>query len=440
MNIDTWLEQPKTIEKSKKTYAHFDHRTDMNKAAEYIKNPDNVAKHGFYPFIHYTMRMTKFNKENGKKLKKREIYYAAHLDRCIYQYYAYMLNEYYNCRIKQEGIDHVPVAYRTDLKDSNIQSAHKAFDFIRKNEKCYVMIGDFTNFFDNLDHKYLKKQWCSLIEKETLPKDHYAVYKNITKYSSWELDDLLELNGLKKSNSGRKELNKKKVVLEKKEFDRYRGHISKNRLSYGIPQGAPISAVLANIYMLEADKLIFEKVSQYHGFYMRYSDDFIIVLPEDACDDKQVFQEIIEIIKGVPNLKLESQKTQFFYVNLPNVSNIGTRYAKEADVSQSRINFLGFSFDGNKINIRPKTISKYYYRMNRKAKAIAKNEGQTGADHLYMLYSERGAKVKKGNFFTYINKAEAVFGDSEMIRADLKNHMPKIRKVLKKMKNMDLTR
>ena len=155
-----------------------------------IKDSDKIASHGFYPFIHYTMKMEKFTKESGKKIKKREIYYAAHLDRCIYQYYGYLLNTYYNQRIKDDGIDSVPVAYRTDLRDSNIQSAYKAFSFIRESKKCYVMIGDFTNFFDNLEHQYLKKQWCSLMQAEKLPKDHYAVIKNITKFSSWELEDL----------------------------------------------------------------------------------------------------------------------------------------------------------------------------------------------------------------------------------------------------------
>ena len=181
MNVQTWLDNPKTIRKSRKMYAHFDHRVDIKNAAEFIQNPDNIASYGFYPFIHYTMKMEKYNKKTGKKVKEREICYAAHMDRCIYQYYAFVINEYYNQRIREDGIEKVPVAYRTDLKDSNIQSAKKAFDFIRKHPKCYVMIGDFTNFFDNLDHKYLKQQWCGLLQVSQLPADHYAVFKNITK-------------------------------------------------------------------------------------------------------------------------------------------------------------------------------------------------------------------------------------------------------------------
>lgn len=431
MDVENWLKDPKTIQKSRKKYAHFDHRIDIFKAVEYIKDSDKIVSHGFYPFIHYTMKMEKFSKDASKKIKKREIYYAAHLDRCIYQYYGYLLNSYYNQRIKDDGIDSVPVAYRTDLRDSNIQSAYKAFAFIREWKKCYVMIGDFTNFFDNLDHQYLKKQWCSLLQVEKLPKDHYAVFKNITKFSSWELEDLLEINGLPHSEQGRETLNKKKTVLNRRQYEENRGHIVKNKFSYGIPQGSPISAVLANIYMLEADKLIYKAVSSYNGFYMRYSDDFMIILPANECDEKNAFDEVIDIIKNIPNLTLESKKTQFFAVELPEVINIGKKYAEDADISQNRINFLGFSFDGKKIYIRPKTISKYYYRMRRKAHSIAGNINKVGADNLYMRYSERGAKGRRGNFFTYVNNAERTFGNDEMIRHDVRNHMSKIRKLLK---------
>ena len=44
----------------------------------------------------------------------------------------------------------------------------RAFDFIKKLGKCYMMIGDFTHFFDNLDHGYLRKQWCFLLQEPLL--------------------------------------------------------------------------------------------------------------------------------------------------------------------------------------------------------------------------------------------------------------------------------
>jgi hypothetical protein len=106
------------------------------------------------------------------------------------------MNERYNLRIRDLGIEDVPVAYRSDLGKNNIHLAKQAFDFIKAKPNAYVMIGDFTGFFDNLDHQYLKRQWCSLLGVRQLPPDYYTVFKNITRYSTWELEDLLELNGL----------------------------------------------------------------------------------------------------------------------------------------------------------------------------------------------------------------------------------------------------
>lgn len=48
------------------------------------------------------------------------------------------------------------------------------------------------------------------MEVEKLPADHYAVFKNVTKYSIWELEDLLSITGL-----NLKEFNKRKVALDK---------------------------------------------------------------------------------------------------------------------------------------------------------------------------------------------------------------------------------
>ena len=68
MNVQAWLNDPKTIKKSRKMYAHFDYRVDIKKAAEFIQNPDNIASYGFYPFIHYTMKMEKYNMMINQRL------------------------------------------------------------------------------------------------------------------------------------------------------------------------------------------------------------------------------------------------------------------------------------------------------------------------------------------------------------------------------------
>ena len=131
------------------------------------------------------------------------------------------------------------------------------------------------------------------------------------------------------------------------------------------------------------------------------------------------------LYKKIQNISLESLNFQHSGLKLTTLGSDPMKLSKKV------INFLGFTFDGQSVSVRSKTISKYYYRMYRKAKSISKNPTLSGADNLYKSYSIHGAKAKPGNFFTYINHAKEVFGEDELIDRDLKNHIPKIRKALK---------
>lgn len=78
------------------------------------------------------MRMDKYNKKTGVKPKTREICYAAHMDRCIYQYYSAILNENYNKYLIEQNIESVPVAYRTNLKRAIFILRMKHFNLFEK--------------------------------------------------------------------------------------------------------------------------------------------------------------------------------------------------------------------------------------------------------------------------------------------------------------------
>ena len=67
--MDAWLSDKKIIQRSKRYYAHFDVRTDIGRMKDYASNPKAVAAHGFYPFIHYEMDMSKFKRGKGVVLK-----------------------------------------------------------------------------------------------------------------------------------------------------------------------------------------------------------------------------------------------------------------------------------------------------------------------------------------------------------------------------------
>lgn len=440
MDLTKWKEKNSVLKK----YAHFDKRVSVNSVWNYISNPEKVAHHGFYPFIHYTQHSDKYNKSNGIKTKNREICYSAHKDRCIFQYYSYMLNEKYNERVRKDGINNVAVAYRNNLGLTNIDFSKSAFDFIKKSESCYIMVGDFTSFFDNLNHEYLKKQLCSLLNTDRLPDDYYAVYKNVTKYSVWELTDILKLNGFSGKYPEKKKLDKQDTVLTLEDFKKYKKqYVKKNKGTKGIPQGSAISAVLANIYMLDADKKINDYVKSRNGFYMRYSDDFIIIIPSEKEDFEISHKWLTEYINNLPDMELSPEKTKLFRYQNNTITSCNNEFIPQSVDGKNILDFLGFEFDGREVRIRAKTITKYYYRMYRKAKNIVKSDfkspknNKISCENLYEKYSVKGAKVengdyKKGNFITYVYHADRVYNKKEPITVPVKKHMIKIRHTLGK--------
>ena len=175
MNYEEWkakIDEDDT--KKPKRYAHFDNRVRFRDVESYVTNPKKVETHIFYPFIRYEKESIKFDgtQFDRKKPKIRPIAYSSHKDRRIYQYYGYLLNQKYNARVKRDDIDHVSIAYRDNSHKCNIDFAYDAIKYIRDLKKCFIMIGDFSDFFDRLDHEFLKLRICNLLGcGEKLPKD-----------------------------------------------------------------------------------------------------------------------------------------------------------------------------------------------------------------------------------------------------------------------------
>lgn len=324
MTIEDWLLLDTTTENSKRPYAHFDYRTNIAQQRDYLSDPENIAHHGFYPFIHYKQRQVKYSKKSRKTIKERDICYAAHIDRCIYQYYSFLLGELYNRRVMQDGMAQVPVAYRTDLHQNNIHFAKRAIDFIRNSSLCA----------DN--------------------------------------------------RKGRKESNSRVRVLSPEEFKLNRSHIKPNPDEFGIPQGSPISGLLANTYMLEVDKKVYDLVSSLNGLYMRYSDDFIIVIPDTGSAAYRELRDITTLF-NIDGLTLEPQKTQYFRFDNMGLKNCGSLFGVLAESHKRFINFLGFTFDGKTVSLRTKTTGKYYQRMYKKVGTITANDGYTSSGSTSVL-------------------------------------------------------
>lgn len=225
-----------------KRYKHIDKRLSFNKVKKYVMNPEKIAKHSFLPFLHYKLIFEKFlgysyfNNGENKKIKERDIYYAAHMDSYIYRYYADKLNDLYNDFTAKNGIDEVATAYRNNKPGkSNINHAAEVIAKINSYKSALIIVGDFTSFFDELDHSLLKERLQKVLAKSVLPTDWYNIFRSITKFG------YLEKESLENSQS---ELVKKDKdsfsYFEKiKDFWKYKKGIKvkRNTNNYGIPQG-----------------------------------------------------------------------------------------------------------------------------------------------------------------------------------------------------------
>ena len=412
-----------------KPYAHFDLRVSLSMPSirKYVMDRTKIVTHSFYPFIHFEKKNSRYGKKEPKK--PRELYYCSHLDRCVYQRYAFLLNYQYNIWACENNIDDVAIAYRDNLGKNNIDFAKDAFDAIRSFPQCFILVGDFTNFFDNLEHQYLKKMMCEVLGVERLPQDYFSVFKNITRFSSWDWKDIVKAAGENIAERGvRKKINSKETVLTKEQFQKNKKDIKKNISGVGVPQGSPISAVLSNIYMIKFDKDIKRYVTSKGGIYMRYSDDFIIVLPyerdAEIADFTSYIFSYVESMKGL--IDLQKEKTSCYTYK--------DEVIYEGD-QPSSINYLGFLFDGKNIRIRPRAITKYYYRMRRKANTIGRSNWTSSkgrrisAKELYSIYSRND---EKQTFIDYARKAKGILKlNDQEANVLIKHHKRKIAMAIK---------
>lgn len=466
---------------------------NKKKVSSYIKNSSHISKHSFSPFIHkqiFSRKLrkvydsfgnVKFDGERRQlKPKIRDIYYASHLDANIYSYYSSLLMKEYEKLLKDKGLDKVVTAYRripfnTHRNKCNIDFANDVFNYIRENadRELVAIAVDVTGFFDNLDHQILKKSWCKVLNVSTLPNDHYNVFKSITKFSYIEelhLFNLFQNQIITEAKSGL--INKKHIkslkymksqgaiaFCEKDDIHRIRAkgiirqhkYDKNNELKgYGICQGSPISATLANIYMLGFDEVVNKKVLCLNGLYQRYSDDVVII-----CERKHksyMIDFLEDSIEKISKLEIQPSKTQVFQFDYDGGRLVCLQEFK-GSINQNSINrnfeYLGFSFDGEYTYLKASSLASYYRKMKAgvrrrgyfKTRIRNKSRGEMFKRQLYKQYSYIGSNRSKkyqrvsgttnewrqtssynwGNFITYAKLASKTLHKNK-IDSQIKNH------------------
>ncbi len=402
----------------KRGYIHFDSPVSYRTAQKVVTSPRRVAKHAFLPLISYEIESFKFQvDESGdpqKVSKRRPIAYASHLDSHIYAYYANQLSSLYEEKLELLGLTKNVLAFRS-LGKSNVQFANQAFEEIIRRDECSAVALDVSGFFDNLNHLVLKAAWCNLLSEEKLPADHFNLFKSLTKFSKVDKEALYDALGISFHNPK----NGRYKVCDISDFRslvRKTGLISSNKNSKGIPQGSPISALLSNIYMLEFDAKAAEAMDERGGIYYRYCDDMLFITPKEFRDDIETFanNEIDKL--GLEINPKKTEKRDFWL-------------EKGLQVSNKPLQYLGFTFDGQRKLIRSASLARFSNRMKRgvslakktqyKRNSIKVRQGQRPTKlykrKLYDRYSHLGSK----NFVTYGHRAANEMA-SDAIRKQLK--------------------
>lgn len=430
-----------------KKYLHFDYRVRIENKENYVTNPKKIARHSFLPMLHFESTSEKYVNvaasdpncpDKKRKEKVRDIKYAGHLDNFIYKYYAEMLNESYNKYCKNMAIDECVTAYRNNKYfQSNVDFSAEIINQIVEYESAYIFIGDFTKYFDKINHQLLKTNLKIVLRQNRLDKDWYNVYKSITKYGYYRKEDIEAYCGTEKQLKSKKQ---RAFFDSLKDFRKFQ-KVNKpnfNKETYGIPQGSAISAVFANVYALSFDLEVNQLVSEYDGIYRRYSDDFIVVIPKKKMINEEEFNELRQkILKAATENEIELQpdKTKYYDYRECLIYNLDKN-------EKSHIDYLGFTFDGQTVRMRGKSPYKFYRKARKLiefAKVQKNKKGLTKLPYrkqIYKLYTDLGeSKSGRNSFIDYAKNAQSKFDQispntDNLILEQIKNRKKKIEKMM----------
>ena len=410
-----WMkkENEEFMQRRHRRYLHFDKTVDLltEEVSEKVLDENFVTKHSFFPLIRRVSKNRLYKKDpvTGKKKilnKERPICYASHFDALIYSWYAHQLSFYYENIISQEEANQSVIAYRK-LEKSNLDFSKEVFDFISSKQKCSAIAFDVKGFYDTLDFKILKNVWTTVLDRKDLPDDHYAVYKAVTKFSVVDFEKIVKALGFKEKKPKYEKLkplfnNGLMRVIRSKNI------ITSNKKA-GVPQGAPISCVLSNMYMLDFDRDVIKKVKEFNGLYRRYSDDIIVVCPTDRLEEVRSF--VMEEI-GKVKLVIENSKTEVRHFKVENTKLV----CYDENNKPSKLQYLGVNFDGINFTLRHKGYAKFERRMS---KAVHKETNRAHKAHRGVskraLY-EKFTPLGDTNYITYAKRASVTFMASNILK------------------------
>lgn len=436
-----------------KSYPHFDGALTLAEAQALANDPSRVVRHTFYPFLSYKIRWTRFAQRGDLgDAKDRPISYACRADSVIFSRYRSLISELYERELQTRGLSNNVIAYRkikdasTSQGKSNIHFARDAFQNIRTMGDCYVITMDIKSYFNSIDHLRLKTLWCQILNVSKLPDDHYAVFRAVTKHSSvdkMQAYERLGFYGVQRINEDGVQIKgylkpKKKIPMRLCSGVEFRQKIAVkggstslikvNQNDCGIPQGSPISDVLANLNLLEFDSAVSKRFKNDGGVYLRYCDDLMFIIPGTARD---AYTLINDVAASLPlhgsMLKAKTEKTTLHHFYRVGQGQFCSHlHGRSGSVG---LEYLGFRFNGKHVYLKDGTLANYQRKMIKLAyrlarKHVGNNLGKTSSYLIDTFDLERYRKkfgrverfamhandVRTWTFRSYVKKASEAFG------------------------------
>lgn len=402
----------------RKPYIHFDRPLSKQRVIDYVTNPENVARHSFYPLLGYALTKPRIRrcppgspKSFIRDPKVRPIAYPAHMDGNIFSYYKSLLETPYEDWLSENGLIDAVTAFRS-IGENNLTLSKKAVDFIAVHPDCQIVVTDIEAFYENLDHKILKQIWARFLGESNLPDDHYAVYKAVTKYSVVPLYKVYNLFGIRISGRLSGPFTPQRICTPREFREKVvsKGLVASPRHKWvGIPQGTSLSPLLSNMYMADLDMAMSIWLASLGGRYWRYCDDILMVVPGN-----QNVPIIATLDQELSRLKLTRSIEKTEEMDGKSIS------------PRKQLQYLGLAFDGKNVRIRSSSIQRSHRKLKKAiwaARVRRTHESEVSGSvaplrrkALYNMHSDlpvRGKKIHerlrnrkhKGNFSHYMEKA-----------------------------------
>ena len=398
-----------------KRYRHFDGPLTLDEIKAFVRDPAQVARHSFRPLLHFQKKWRRAPRRlrdgslEKRGVKTRPIRYACRKDSYVYKHYRELLSQLYERRLQDLGLQSCVLAYRripvsasTPGCKSNIHFADDAFKAISKMGKCCAVAIDISGFFDSLNHERLKEHWQKLLNVDRLPDDHFAVFRSVTQYRYVDRDAAFVALGYSRFEDGvpRYAVDPKNIPTRLCTPAQYRdaivagGLVKRHTDKFGIPQGTPISDVLANLFLIDFDVAMQKYAVGRGGIYMRYCDDILLILPGDgrAARSACIFTTG-KIKESGTELSINRDKTEVVcFTGKPDnrcyalaIKKGTTRKFRKSN--NDGISYLGFRFDGSSVFLRNSTIANLRGKIARTCRAVAHQHinRHPGKDIIWLL-------------------------------------------------------